>query len=81
MFNIWMAVYVAVLFFVLTPGVLLRLPGSKSCVVNAATHAVVFAAVYWLTHKAVWRAVQSMEGFKDVKMCPDNKKMVGGKCQ
>ena len=81
MFNIWMAVYVAVLFFVLTPGVLLRLPGSKSCVVNAATHAVVFSVLFWLTHKMVSRAAHSMEGFKDVKMCPDNKKMVGGKCQ
>ena len=82
MANIWMALYIALLFFVLTPGVLLRLPGSKYCAVNAATHAVVFTAVYWLTHRMVERATRSLEGFTEhVQMCPKDKKMVDGKCQ
>lgn len=36
----------AVLFFVLTPGVLLSLPPGSSFTVQAATHAVVFALVH-----------------------------------
>jgi hypothetical protein len=36
----------AVLFFVLTPGVLLSLPPGSGLMVQAATHAVVFAVVH-----------------------------------
>lgn len=36
----------AVLFFVLTPGVLLSLPPGQSFTVQAATHAIVFALVH-----------------------------------
>jgi hypothetical protein len=35
------------LFVLLTPGVLLSLPPGQSLLVQAATHAVVFGAVYW----------------------------------
>ena len=59
--NLIMTVYVAVLFFVLTPGVLLRLPPKGSLIVVAATHAVVFALIYQLTRSMVYRL--SMEGF------------------
>ena len=54
---LWMSVYAALLFFVLTPGVLLALPPGASPLVQAATHAVVFGLVWWLTHKAVWKLV------------------------
>ena len=53
-----MFVYVAVLFFVLTPGVLLSLPPKSGKFVVAATHAVVFAIVYNLTYKMVWKLSQ-----------------------
>ena len=36
----------AVLFFVLTPGILVSLPPGSSFTVQAATHAVVFALVH-----------------------------------
>jgi hypothetical protein len=52
-----MLVFVAVLFFVLTPGVLVRLPPNGSKMAVAAVHALVFALVYQLTHKMVWRAL------------------------
>ena len=52
--NVWMSVFMAVLFVVLTPGVLLRLPPGGSKLVVAVTHAVVFALVYHFSHKAVW---------------------------
>jgi hypothetical protein len=50
-----MTLYVAILFFLLTPGVLLTLPNADSIYVSAGVHAVVFALVYYLTHKMVWR--------------------------
>ena len=56
--NVWISLFVAVLFFLLTPGVLLRLPPGGSRWVVAATHAVVFALVYHFGHKAVWNATK-----------------------
>jgi hypothetical protein len=55
----WMSLYAAALFFVLTPGVLLSLPPGGSKLAVAATHAVVFAAVWHFTHKLVFRAVNA----------------------
>ena len=53
----WMSLYAAVLFFLLTPGVLLSLPPGGSRTTVALTHAVVFGVVWALTHKTVWRMV------------------------
>ena len=53
-----LSLYFAVLFFVLSPGILLSLPPGGSKVTVAATHAVVFALVYTLTHKMVWNMVK-----------------------
>jgi hypothetical protein len=49
-----MSLFLAALFFVLTPGVLVSLPPGGSKLAVAATHAVVFALVYHLTKKAVY---------------------------
>ena len=53
----WMGLYAAALFFVLTPGIVLSLPpgGCKRTV--ALTHAVVFGVVWCLTNKMVWKAL------------------------
>jgi len=51
----FMAVYAAILFFVLVPGMFLRLPTGGSKVVVAATHAAVFGLIWYLTSKVVWR--------------------------
>ena len=48
-----MFVYLAVLFFVLTPGVLLSLPPKGSKFVVALTHAAVFGVVYYFTSPIV----------------------------
>ncbi len=53
-----MFLFLAILAYLLTPGVLLVLPSpSSSRVVVAATHALVLSAVYALTHKMVWNAI------------------------
>lgn len=51
----FMAVYAAILFFVLAPGIFLRLPTGGSKMVVAATHAAVFGLLWYLTSKIVWR--------------------------
>lgn len=53
--NIFMAVYFAVLFYILSPNILLRLPPNGSKMTVALVHAVVFGIVSYLTGKAVWK--------------------------
>jgi len=59
MYNLYMALFVAILFFLLTPGILLRLPPGGSKYTVAAVHAVVFVIAYHFTHKAVANLVKS----------------------
>jgi hypothetical protein len=58
--NIFMALYAFVLFFLLTPGILLSLPPGGSKMMVALTHAVVFALVWQLTAKMVWNATSKL---------------------
>jgi hypothetical protein len=51
--HILMAVYAAILFFVLSPNVLLRLPPKGSTIVVAAVHALVFAVIFHFTKKPI----------------------------
>ena len=52
----FMSLYAAVLFFILTPGVVLSLHPGGSRITGALTHAVVFGIVWALTHKLVYRS-------------------------
>ena len=72
MYHLFMFLYTAVLFYVLTPGILLSLPPKGSKMLVAATHAVVFALVYKFTYKAAYRLSMSLDGFQD-----KNKNMQG----
>jgi hypothetical protein len=63
--NFVVALYAAILFFVLSPNVLLRLPPKGSTMVVAAVHAVVFGLVLLFTCKFVWQ--MSMGGMMPVK--------------
>lgn len=60
-----MSLYVAALFFVLTPGVLLSLPKGGSKLTVAGVHALVFALVFYLTHKMAWNLSVKLEGFEE----------------
>ena len=53
--NIIHFIYIIILFFVLTPGVMLSLPPKGSKYTVAAVHALVFALVYAFTYKFVYR--------------------------
>jgi len=59
-----MILFTGILFYVLTPGILLSLPSKGSKMVVAATHALVFALVYSLTYKIALELSMSLEGFK-----------------
>jgi len=56
--DLFHLIYLALLFFVLTPGVLLSLPPKASKLTVAAVHALVFAIVYHFTHATVLRLVR-----------------------
>jgi hypothetical protein len=58
--NWLITIYLAILFFVLTPGILVSLPPRGNKFTVAAFHAVVFAIVWHFTHKLVWNATKSM---------------------
>ena len=51
---LFMVIFSALLFYLLSPGIILSLPKSGSVQMKAAVHALVFAAVFGLTHKMVW---------------------------
>ena len=55
-----MFLYTAVLFFILTPGIVLSLPPGASKTVTALTHAVVFAFVWSFTIQAVFAATRGL---------------------
>lgn len=76
-------VYLAVLFFVLSPGVLLTLPpvgkkiwmsGQTSCMA-AFVHAIVFVGVLWLIRE--YRVVEMFEGKKKNLMKQNPKQGTG----
>jgi len=52
-----MFLFLAVLAFALSPGVLVSLPPGGSKTVVSLTHALVLAAVYALVHKTVYKMV------------------------
>jgi hypothetical protein len=53
--NVIVALYCALLFFILTPAILLRLPPNGNKLTVAAVHALVFGLVLYFTQHAVWK--------------------------
>jgi hypothetical protein len=53
--NWFFTIYIAVLFFILTPSVLLRLPPKGNKYTVALVHAIVFAIIFHFTFKFVWK--------------------------
>lgn len=65
--SLIVSLYAALLFFILTPGILLSLPPKGTKFVVAGVHALVFALVFHFTHKLVWRLGAQLEGFSEYK--------------
>ena len=65
MFDIWMAIYVGVLFVLLTPNVLVCIPKRSSSVTCAIVHGILFALVYFFTYKIVANIIhKNVEGYE-----------------
>ena len=78
MHNTATCLYTILLFVLLTPGILLRLPPKGSPLVVAIVHGVVFAIVMYFTHKTVYRmsVTYGIDGFT---ACTDAQKASGKK--
>ena len=75
--NFVVALYAAILFFVLSPNVLLRLPKKGSVKVVAAVHAVVFGLVLFFTNGLVSQLHMMLMN----SLAPSKKEgIVGNKC-
>ena len=64
--SLIVSIYAAILFFLLTPAILVRLPPGGSKFTVAAVHAIVFALLFHFTHKLVWRLGARFEGMETV---------------
>jgi hypothetical protein len=69
--SLLVTLYAALLFFLLTPAILVSLPPKGGKFTVAAVHALVFALIFHFTHKLVWRFGVSLEGMATKK--PDEK--------
>jgi len=56
-----MLIFIAVLFALLTPGILIKLPPKASPLIVALTHGLVFALIYCLVHKRVFKMLYGYE--------------------
>jgi len=63
--NILTALFSGILFFILTPNILLRLPKNGSKFTVAAVHAVVFGFILYFVQGFVYRMSLRIEGFSD----------------
>ena len=63
--NWIVSIYAALLFFILTPAILVRLPPKGGKYTVAAFHALVFALVFHFTAKMVWQVSRGLEGFQE----------------
>jgi len=66
--SLIVSIYTAILFFLLTPAILVRLPPSGSKFTVAAVHAIVFAVIFHFTHKLVWRLGARLEGYENASV-------------
>jgi hypothetical protein len=58
--NLVVFAFMVLLFVALTPGIFLTLPSGASKTTVAFVHGIVFALVWWVSHKAVWEASLSI---------------------
>jgi hypothetical protein len=58
--NVLFSIYVLVLFFILTPGILLRIPKKGSKVIVALVHGLIFAAILSISGHYVWKFRNSL---------------------
>ena len=78
MMNLTMILFTTLLFVLLTPNIVTRLPPAGSKLTVAIVHGLLFAVVYHFTNKMVHRYSMGYEGFEGCKKCVDKKCMDEG---
>lgn len=58
--NWIITVYIAFVFFILTPGIIVSFPPKRGKFTVAAVHALLFAFIWHVTHKFVWQMSMSL---------------------
>jgi hypothetical protein len=58
--NWLVALYLALLFFILSPNILVRLPPNGNKLTVTATHALIFGVIVYLTCNMIWKLSISM---------------------
>ena len=65
MHSIITSIFGAVLFFLLSPGVLVRIPNTGSKFMVAGVHALAFAIIFFFLNGPVFKFFRSLEGFAE----------------
>lgn len=78
MHSIVTSVFGAILFFLLSPGILLRLPSNGSKMTVALVHALVFGLVFYFAHRAVYSYFNPMRRFEGMTATGPTKKAQEG---
>jgi hypothetical protein len=78
--NLLITIYLALLFFVLTPSVLIRLPTNGNKYIVAALHSIIFALIFHFTHNFIWKFTHGVEGLKEGLNCAGKKPQGAWRC-
>jgi len=60
-----MILYTVLLFVLLTPGILVRLPPSGNKWTVAFVHGLIYSLIYYFTHNFIMRLSSGLEGFQE----------------
>ena len=58
--NLILFLFLVILFVLLTPGILVYLPPRSSKLITAITHGFIFAVIWALVHKSLWRSTHNL---------------------
>ena len=61
MFHLCFFLFSIILFYILTPGILITIPFKNKKIVVALVHALIFATVLHFTHRIVWYSIEGFE--------------------
>jgi hypothetical protein len=56
---LWMILYMAALFVLFTPGIVISVPSRGSPLTVAITHGFLFAIILYFSQKAIWKWAKS----------------------
>ena len=61
MFYLCIFIFNTLIFFALTPGILFTIPNKSSKKTVALVHALIFAIIFYFTHKLIWNTTEGFD--------------------